>query len=356
MGKNGLPDGVTQSDYESYVKDMEGQPPYDPDDATLEDMMREHISAEDALKAQRTVFNKDYIDSVLLDDKNSGSVMRCSLMDIAGAGGVIGNNRGPLFGAKAQAAMSYYVLRRMDDINEIANAQYELGGPSNYEDVCRLGMGSLYEEYRKLDRIINMEQVATTSVISEGVENLLLREAISSGAVSPDSDVRGNAYGGVYYPSNMRQLCGSGPWSENLDMSEYISLAINDKDAKSYGGAYSLAVRDRFCQLVSGAMESLDERDHFFVEVANACDALQSPVAGSLGVVIEKNEPDEVTRALLGYSESGALHDMGFVGYMREREAERAMGVTEPVNSREIKNVPDFEESNGTERSNDYGD
>lgn len=343
MDNNGLPCDVTQSDYDSYVKDMEGMPAYDPDEATLADMEYEHISAQEAVVLQKQAFSGAYIDSVLLDGRQIGDKSRSDLMNIAAAGGVLGMNRGSLFGARAQSAMSYYALRRMDEINEEA----EKAGEDGFY-VRRDGLRGLYADYRNLDFEINMTQVANTAVLSEGVDSMLVHETGRTACMD-------KAAGGVYYPSGMRQLFGNGPWTEQKDMTAYVSDMVATGQKLDELAPYKAAILDRYCNLLPGALEDESDRQALFVELAEACDAMQAPVADQFGDVIVRNEPDSVTRALLGYTATKQVNDMGFGEYLKQRGLGHDLDVVVPGNSREIKNAPDFKENDGEERSEDYG-
>lgn len=344
MGKNGLPDDVLQSDYEQYVKDMENEPEYEPDDETLVDMQREHMTTQQVFALEKQVFNKSYIDSVLLDETQEGGLNRSSLMDLAGASGLLEVNKASWLGARAQSGLSYYAMQKLDAINKAAD---EAGDDGFY--VKRDAFKALYADYKKLDFEVNCTQVARTSVLTEGAAMLLEKEMGRDGKDLPDK-----IYGGVHYPSVMRQICGEGPWQGNMPMVDYIDEAIKNGHTFDAQPAYKMALQDRFLQLMPGALRDDSEKNVLFNEMADVFDAIQSPAAASLGVVIERNEPQAVTEALLGYTANKHLYDMGFGDYLKQREAGRDLAVKEPVNNREIKNAPDFKENDGVERSDEY--
>lgn len=341
----GLPEGVTQVDYESYVMDMEARMDYSPDEATLADMEREHLSAQETVKLQKQVFSASYIDSVMLDGRMGGDKSRSELLEIAAAGGTIGEGRGALFGARAQSAMSYYAIRRLDEINEEAD---KAGEDGFY--VRRDGLKGMYVDYRRLDFELNHTQGANTSVLTEAAEKMLVQET----GRPADMD---RAMDGVYYPSDMRHMFGDGPWTEQKSMVAYVSDMVASGQKSGELAPYKAAILDRYCNMLPGALEDESDRRVLFAELAEACDAVQSPAAaGTFGDVIIRNEPESVTRALLGYTASKQADGMGFGEYLKQRglghDIERNEAAFE--NGREIKNAPEFDD-NGEERSEDYG-
>lgn len=341
MKNNGLPVDVTQADYDNYVKDMESFGPDMPDEATIDDMEREHISLSQMYAVQKKIFSHEHIDAILMNDRGVyGKGVHSSMYSIADAAGVLSVDKRSMFGSMAQQAMSYYALQRLDDAGRLDVTA------KDYLDVSFNILRNLGTDKAYVDGIINggRNQSDRTSIFNEGVNRIF--DEVAPGYTSFSSSE------GVCYPSNMRSLFGDGPWRDSKTMPEYVLDMIKTNKRFDELPAYKAALQDRFCNMLPGALDDDADKRAFFDEIANACDAIQAPVAGSLGVVIERNEPESVTRALLGYSASKSLHNIGFGEYMAQRGLDKASDVA--IVGREIKNAPDFVKDDGPERSDGY--
>jgi hypothetical protein len=295
---NGLPAGISQAEYDTYVMDMSEEMPYDPDDATLEDMNKAYQLGQNVMMSQNAVFNKSYLDSVLYIDTHGSDKAVCSLMSIAGESRVLQDPS--QFSVKGQAAMSYYVLNRMDALKTEFD---ETGNKAVYNK----GLSSLYSEYCQLNQSLTQENTARAAVLSEGVEMLFMEE------VGKDSPYQDNAYIGVHYPSCMWTLDDAFK-NRPLNMGDCVTQLMNDKSDSL--DAVKLVVQDRFAHYLPQAEMDSETRDYLFKEVSQACDVLEQS-----GIIYES----DTAKALLGHTMSDKLEQMGFSDYVKQHENESGL-------------------------------
>lgn len=288
---------------------------------------------EDLMAKQASVLTKEHIDRLLAEDRRidaTGKIGQCSLEKLLSENGAL-DDGGSKYGDLAQAAASYYVRQRMDDINERSFQLRKSGkGVGFYPGSA---MGRLANQIANVDYDLSKRCERYTAVIDNGTEHLLA----STGYLDHyEYDVNSTA---VHFPSDTRRFVDGELGTPERTMDS----VMRDVQAKGltyefYSHNQKLYLQDRFCHLLPDSVQlGKDCKTDLFDEVYKACEIAQVMDSRKGGFLPKEQHS---VKALFGNSIGRRLEEMGYFDYMVQRDMTKQ-------NNREIKNVPDFMKDGG---------
>lgn len=293
---------------------------------------------EDLMKKQYDTFTKEHIDRILAEDRDAdatGKLGQCSLERLLRESGALDDN-GSKYGDLAQAAASYYVHQRMDDINERAyRMRKEKGHPGFYPGTA---MGRLANEFANIDYDLSQRCERYTAVVDAGTEHLLA----STGHLDHyEYDEKNKA---VHFPADTRRLVDAGlGHQENTLQGIMQDVYRGGYTYEYYSHNQKLSMQDRFSELcVMPAEQGKSYKDRLFDEVYQSCNIAKTMDGFMMNDdnKVEHTFTDSVAmKHLFGNSAAAYLEKNGYFEYVAQREHVAKIHI--PGN-REIRNVPDF--------------
>ena len=293
------------------------------------------------MERQESVFTKEHIDRILAEDRQadaSGQLGVCSLEPLLKESGAL-DDKGSHYGPLAQAAASYYVRQRMDDINERA---YQLRKSGKRVGFCPANtMGRLANQMANIDYDLSQRCGSYTAVTDRGTEEMMRK----TGHLDYyDYALQGSP---VRFPADTRQFAGMdlGYPSRTMD-SVMNDVKLGGLTYEQYFHGQKLYMQDRFSELFSavtqqksGSVGEWHEKAKLFEEVYSASEIAKAAGFGDAGPA---STNEDLAKALFGNSMSVQLDKMNYFAYAKDRAMSKQNGVQ---GNREIKNVPDFMKS-----------
>lgn len=288
----------------------------------------------DIMAKQHSVFTKEHMDRILAEDRRvdaTGKLGQCSLRSLLTESGAL-DDKGSHFGPLAQAAASYYVRQRTDDINERTAWLRQTKGHQGFYTGSALGR--LAFEIVEIDEDLSKRCPTYTMVIDNGTAALMIQTGQFDFYDNFDVSTQCSRF-----PESTRRFAGMDLGHPLQPMPNIVFDALNaGKSYDLYSKTEKLAVQDRFCSQLSGALHNDKNAMQLFNEVYMA-----TVVASAASVNGKPFIPEGASceKCLFGNSICAQLDMMDYFTYAKERSMSKQAGVA-TQNYREIKNVPDF--------------
>lgn len=296
----------------------------------------------DVMAKQESVFTKEHMDRLLAEDRQvdaTGKLGQCSLTVLLEESGAL-DDQGSHYGPLAQAAASYYIRQRMDDINAHAyELKAERGSAGFYPGTA---LGRLANEMATVNLGLQSRGGKYTSIVDKGTEELMW----ATGHLDNYEDgfvgsFTGNA---VHFPADARRFSGMGLGYPTRTMDSVMNdVKLGSLTYEFYGHNQRQYMQDRFCELLA----DIEKQRSDSVGGWHAKSAMFEEVYKSQAIALEMShgkqgfipQGDNCVRALLGNSAAERLGKLGYFDYEKTRNKELA---SELQGRREIRNKPDF--------------
>lgn len=204
----------------------------------------------DVMTKQESVFTKEHMDRLLAEDRRvdaTGKLGQCSLTVLLEESGAL-DDQGSHYGPLAQAAASYYVRQRMDDINAYAyELKTEKGSAGFYPGTA---LGRLANEMATVNLGLQSRGGKYTSIVDKGTEELMW----ATGHLDNYEDGFVGSFTGkaVHFPADTRRFSGQGLGYPTRTMDTVMKeVKQGNLTYEFYGHNQKQYMQDRFCELLA---------------------------------------------------------------------------------------------------------